>query len=345
MNHFANFNGDDLLKDIRVFLIYSNYTALPLGILLNSLSIVICTRKNRSKNTTTWFYYNVVSITNVLILVEVFVVFYYLSLGLAVTSISNFSCKLVTYTSRVLTQFSSWLNVVITYDHIWLISQPQKYKTLTQSKKYIGLVLAGLLLVLCAANFMNLEFGLVDLPEPTITTQAPTTLLGEIKDIILNTTTTQAPPPKYTKGCTSKSTGDVFIRDMIALVMRSLLPFVLMFFGNIVLVYKFHRSKKTSQANNTSPKKELDFIIVIVVLNLVFFGLTLPNAVAELTLQNYGPRSLFTPTSIEMANVQLAYIITTNVSFYNHVVTFFVNLRFNALFFIEFKVLFCMRGF
>jgi hypothetical protein len=343
MNHFANYHGNDLLKTINQFLTYSNFIAMPLGVVLNSLSILICIRKNRSKNTTTWFYYKIVSITNVLILVDMFTVFYYLSIGLAITSMSEFSCKFVTYSSRVLLQFSAWLNVLVTFDHVLLISQPQRYKTLTQNKKYIYLAMFGVVLVLCGVNTLNLEFGLIELVEPSYTTTAKTTTVTDTdRDFHFGDNKTT---PSTIIMCTPKAAEDVLVRDIINLVMRMFLPFVLVFLGNIVLIIKFRESKRTSIANNTTPKKELDFIIVIFVLNVMFIGFTAPQAVAELMLQSYGPRGQFTASSMEMANAQLVYVIATNVAFYNHVLTFFVYLRFNALFFIEFKVLFFMRDF
>ena len=109
----------DLTYTTHVVEYYICVIVCSIGFATNTLNIVVSTRKKLLKNT--MGFYNIsMSIFNILTLVTVgYLDFFTQSIGQTPLILrSNLNCILISYVMRVISQMSSWLNVMVTTDRM-----------------------------------------------------------------------------------------------------------------------------------------------------------------------------------------------------------------------------------
>ena len=143
-----------------------------------------------------------------------------------------------------------------------------------------------------------------------------------------------------TRTCTSEKR-IVLARDMVAASFRSILPFLSMLAGNVILIRALIQSKLRSkgQTLNKSPqksmKKEIQFTVAILSMNMIFIVVYLPLTVTLYIsgILAYNP-SLASATF--KAGNALAFNISVYIAFLNNSLPLLINLKFNHIFRKEF---------
>ena len=267
-----------------------------------------------------------------------FITYFPISIGKDLSITSDIACKLIPYAVRICVQIPSWIQVFITYDRYFLVAYPNRFRFL-RTKLFIFLLNSGMMVFLLAINVPNLLFNL-----RSQTVSSSSNINGSN---MTSVTTTR----------TCVSTRDISLwRDMTAIVVRTMVPFFLILYGNSLLVRTFLESKRrvhashadqTSATNNSSEstsksiktnastsrasKKEFPFINSIIAMDVFFLISLLPLAVTLVisNIYTYIP-SIGSPGNV--AANRLAYFISIYFSVTANIFTFVVTLMFNKLF-------------
>ena len=300
----------NIINTNNTFLFYISIIIFPFGIVFNTLSILVFMRKQFSKYNFS-FYNTWIAIINSIILMLAFCVYYTQSKRNDILVWSEFTCKFFNYTLRVFMTTSSWLNVLIAFDRWMCIKYPDKYNFMVKRKfMYLYLILIILLsMVLHSSNlFLNL-----------------------VSTTSLNPSTNQT---IITKLCTSYEIA-INIRDIVTIIIRTLLPFIVMFILNISLIRNLIITKKSLNITR-SLSREFNFSFSIIALNMLFLISLLPNMVSLILLNifQYGFKSQL--TSKNLAIINFGFSISIFFITYNYAFPFLVNLKFNKLFRNEF---------
>jgi hypothetical protein len=328
-------NGEHVMEMIKNFLYLSNKIVIPLALLFNLLSIITCRKNILSKTTNIWLHYTLVSATNIIIIVLGALQYASIDNDYNILISSGFSCVFVSFITRVFLQFSSWLNVTITFENMLLVRKQQLHKKYLSKKQNIILLITILFLILCLMNSLNLKLELVVVKKIALNVTLQIIITSEIESIT-NVTST------LSTLCTTDQR-IIFFRDSIAQTFRLFIPFFLMVIGNFLLVQKLKRSKLKSCRVEGKSKKELKFIYAILALNILFFVSLVPTTITTilLNIHNYGDSNTFESKSLEIAYIKFANIISAVIATYNYVFPFLINLKFNRLFYEEFMHIFC----
>ena len=285
---------------------YTCLTIVNLGFITNILNIVICSRKRMHVNTM-GFYNILMSIFNILSFVCAYLLFFPVSAGLKDLLLeSYYSCILVTYSTRVFIQMSSWLNVMVSMDRAILISFPRKFKFLKE-KKFISCIVLVLFVIICGLNVPNLFFKLGSQITFISNETSNHTICGSSNDIVLL---------KYT----------------IIIVMRIVVPIVLTVILNIILIRKLFVSRHSLNITR-SLKKDYQFALTIVILNFAYMLTETPFMWGTINMYLSNNEEINKAVSLEvLTTAKLIFICTFMLSTYMFGSVFFVNLFFNKIF-------------
>ena len=263
-------------------------------------------------------YYNILTaITCNFSIVLLYLGFFMPGLGLDVLLLSDFSCKINQFLTRVLTHLISWLNVLTSFDRMISVIYPYKHRLISK-KRHIILSIMLVIIDLSIMNSTNLFYNLT-----------------VIRSVYVNATNTTV----TTKGCVGVNT-ITEIADLVAIISRTLLPFFLMFFSNsalIVYLYKHRRVISTTR----SMKKELNFSVSVIAQNIIFVLLMTPYSVAKVYQYNidYILKSRYFNLTKEVVIFNIFYVCAACLSTYTSCYLFFVNVAFNKLFRKELRVI------
>jgi hypothetical protein len=275
------------------------------GIVSNFLNILICLRKNL-RNGILGYYNFLISIFNILAFVTISFFYFPVTIGLkSVANLSDSSCAILTYSTRVFIQMSIWINVGVTIDRFLSVTFPNRFQFINDRKKlsFIVLIVFKVLLLL---NVPNLFYKIN-------------------QDV-----------------CTSTSLV-VFIRNLEIALFRAILPSILHIVFSAILIYKLYISGNRVQSN-MNDQRDRRYTRIVIALN-VFFCLTeFPFSSLTLYFGIIGqtpsyPISEGASVSIGIAN--FIYYVTLAFSGFTFNSLFIVNLMFNRKFQKELKKIFC----
>ena len=284
---------------------YSIIAVSAFGILTNLLNIQVSFRKEMRK-TAMGFYNIIISTINCIYLCVVLINGNYLST-------SQYACVLIPYFIRVMYQMSSWLNVMVLFDRMILISYNKRRMHEVDKVEFnlrkVSLLVLGLLAILCLINVPNLLFRL----------QTQT-----YYNSVTNTTVVYLP-------CTSDSI-IVLIRDILSSISRVFLPLIIGTIINGVLITKLLRYTPTTDV--VSQDRELKFAKTIIILNVIYGVSNLISVVTLILINVYGyNQTLISTTSNESAISSFAYVCANIFgAFINCDLIFFVNILSNKRF-------------
>jgi len=243
---------------------------------------------------TTMGFFNVrLSIFNTLSIVFVgFIWGFPQSIGYQVIVLtSDSACKIIPYLTRIMSQMSSWLLVMASFDRMLMllsyksknnVRDPQEIK---DTKKH-SLRIKVLFLLICLVNIPNLFFSL--------NTQI-------IFDTITNKTL-----PKVTL-CTSTPTV-ILLRDIVTRFSYGLLPFILQIAISAILIYRLR--KLDGLMHTVSINRERKYTFTIIVFNLIFIMADVFNTVCIIFINIYGynEATYISKNSKEAAISSFAYL-------------------------------------
>lgn len=280
------------------FLYYSTLTLVPISFFFNILAILVFLRKI-FKNNTNGFQNITLNLVNNMILIFVFLSYYTQSVGNDIRLTSNFACKLVSFILRSLVQLSSWIYVLIVAERVVCVTYPLQYRIFNKKRIVITSVVVTAFLILSILNSPNLLLNLVETPTNSSGNQTSISVICTGDGLVLK------------------------IRDIVVIIFRMIIPFILTLLLNIVLIVKLVKVKKNIRKGDSFMMREYKFAFSIIVLNVLFILTLIPNIVA-LIYSNLAPNAPEIATFMR----QLSQLIAS----YNYCFNFFINLITNNMF-------------
>jgi hypothetical protein len=268
------------------------------GLLMNILNIVVFNRRAFAANMR--FYYTFLSALdafNLLVCVVSFVPFSY-ERGLNFQS--DASCKLLSFLRRLGTHSSSWTLVIISFDRVFYIMFNATYRSILGAKYFLSSVTL-MLSIVTATSCISFVFMLT---ETRLNVNNQTLLLLD---------------------CVAPRSMGLWV-NVSAFLMRAIVPFVLMFTLNLVLIRKLFWIKSQVRKVNSS-KKELHFAFTIIAINYVFLLLNLPLIAQQ--IYEYWPN---TDSDDHRARMRLLQVLSGILLYAFHAYTLFFHLKFNIIF-------------
>lgn len=224
---FANYI-QSLSKSVNL---YFSATVVPIGIMLNVVTIAIFTSKRLNKNTNMGMFYISLAIYDILALFNSILFIQLLpSLSINLINTSDFCCKFISLWRRTVIQCPSWMQVLITLDRLRSVCFPNKLKLMEKKSKVLSII-PSIFIVVCVINMTHMGFFKRELFSTTKRFDNQT-------NITLNQTT-------ITVSCAASS-AIVTLTDVMNVLMRSYIPFVVMLSMNIQLTRTFIKSRKKS---------------------------------------------------------------------------------------------------
>jgi hypothetical protein len=250
----------ELARSINFY--YSAIMA-PIGILLNMATIFVFYSK-RIRTTTMSLLYISLAISDTLSLLNS-VLFSQLlpSLRIDLMILSEFSCKFFTVWRRSVIQAPSWILVFITVERFRSVCYPAKWKFL-ENKRILIIITLGIYFVLILLGSTYWTFTVK-------------------KTINYNDSSINGSNVQDSLECVSSHDLISFVTDIIVMLMRCHIPFVVMLILNIKLTKRFLLSRRkfstaraTINKNNASKesansmKKENYFTRTVLTMNFTF---------------------------------------------------------------------------
>lgn len=308
------------IKSIQLgSLFYASLIMMPIGVLFNLMSIIVFLRK-RLRSTIMAYYNTLLAVCNILALFTLFTYYFTISIKSDITLLSQFMCKLVNYVLRICIHSVSWTQCAMIIDRMLVISFHNRF-TFLKNKNIISIILVANLLVLMVANLSNFQLY-----------------------INYENKTYQNQTRLATAACTSTLT-ILLIRDIISLMLRAILPFIIMLISNIILILsiiklkKMQKYKKNQTIKNckTPQCKESQLAFSIIAINIVFFITCSPIAVSLIVVDYYYYYSEYNEENfLNSEIILLCQYILAYFSTLNNILTFPLNLRYNKIFKAEF---------
>lgn len=320
MNATIIINTYHELQHVTKSLVYYSFLIVSnLSFLTNILNIVICNRSKTRKKNTFGLYNTLMSSFNILSLIFSYLIYFPLSFGDGKDLLlkSSLNCILISYFNQVCVQMCSWLNVTMSIDRTICIGFSHKF-LFHKSKRNILFICWGLFLVICLVNIENF-FG-------NITSK---TFIDEKE----NTTVSF----EY---CISFSSEVGIMRDFISQIMRTVLPVLLEFLLNAILIYKLldSRRRNGNVSRSRSLNRDYKFAFLIVILNFLFLITQTPFMIVTIytCVINYVHQDdAFFTSDAELIMTEYLSVITGVFATYMFGSIFFVNLFFNRIFQME----------
>ena len=286
------------------FQYYSSLTVAPICFFFNSLAIIVFLSK-KLKNTN-WIQNIILNLTNNMVLVNIFIIFYTKSINKDILVYSNLHCKLLSFSIRVLVQQSSWIYVILAAERLLCVTYPNEYKSFKNKRLALVLVVGIVLALICILNIPNLFFNIETTTQQSISANQTLSSLACTSDALIGK-----------------------IRNYVVIAFRMVIPFMLTMILNMILVVRLKNKRKTAK------KSEDKFAFSIIVLNLLFI-ITLIPAIVAMIYSNVVSNT----RQIAIANFMLH--VSQVISSYNYGFNFFINLKTNILFRKQFlKFVFC----
>ena len=279
---------------------YMSISFIPMGFVLNLFSIYVFTSRKLRNNKISYLSCWYISFETISIIFG-FVLFVFLpTVNFNISLKSEFNCKVFTYIRRIIIHCSSWTQVTCTLDRFLSIKFLNKIDILKQKGRNLCVITLIIILSISIINISNLFYHFI--------------YTGQNNE---------------TKITCNANSNIKFTSDLISVVLRNILPFLVMLILNIIMAKDLIQSKSKFEQKNGN-KRELQFTFTIICMNLIFFILNTPLSVVFI-IQNIYKLNPST-SAVKLANIQLAYDVTLCVSFINNCLPFFINFAFNKLF-------------
>jgi hypothetical protein len=295
-----------LSRIVSTITLYGTIFIVFPGLVMNAFNLYIFNR-NRAFTPSVRFFYTFQSLNDINNLINCIIIFFPLSFGVDVGTLSDPICKLSFIMRRFAAHTASWSQVMVSFDRVFSIMFSVKYKNI-EGKKYRWTCAALPVLGLLAANMIGLYYT---------RTETRTTL---------NNVTT------ITYRCVlPRSIG--FLVSMLTSLQRTVLPFSLMILFNTMLVYSMHAQKRKMQLQRRRQttaqitRREFNFAIPIIALNSLFLLLNTP-----LMLQQFSEFLINIDSDEHRARINLYRIIGVYCMYAYSALTFLFYTAFNKIF-------------
>lgn len=284
----------------------------PLGFIFNVINIILF-KCPHFKDSSMTFYHITFSINNNIMLFTNFFVYILASLKRDPTNWSNFTCIFFSTCSRVWSAASSWLIVLLTLDRINHFYNHRHFKFLKNKKIFVLFFMYVTFFCLNSGNlFLHLEST-------------------SILDTITNTTIS------FLKCTASKEV--LFDKEMVVLVVKSILPFIVIAILSFTLKKLLNKNKRVADLNENL-KMEYIFSYSMWVYDLFFLLANFPYSITLSLIINIRNDSSILVTSRLFVLSDFFHNVSLFLTLYNFTFMFLVNIKFNVLYRKEFMNLY-----
>ena len=147
----------------KTFLFHINLTLIPLGLVLNTFSMIVFTKK-KFRDLKIGTFYRVITFLDILALLWSFLLYYTPAINNDFKVWSDLTCKLAGYFLRFGLQISSWLNLFLTVDRFLIVKyMGQKFRFL-DNPLFIILIILCIILFIALINMLSFWFRVFDKP-------------------------------------------------------------------------------------------------------------------------------------------------------------------------------------
>lgn len=247
------------MTDISMDLIFPPLIFM-IGLVGASIGFLVFTLRKKLKNIGPVNMYKYLLITDNFYLLQVFLFYLASTFGVKIYLVSRETCKLLSYVRFLATPLSPMLLVYISMERYFSIKYPKMRYTLRQDSTQ--------LLYLAAVIIYNIIFYI------------PILFIFDIEtlDISINSTKNSS---ELTPFCLNKSPLVAYYMDIVN---RVIIPFVLMSVSSFLLIDSIFKSRRRVISKYTSKelekiKKDVNFAISSVSLNLFYLALNLPFSI------------------------------------------------------------------
>lgn len=278
-----------------------NIIMSAIGIPCNLLSIIIFTRLLRNK-TNMGFLGIFQSIIDMLILALFLLVFRSSQLfGTSFAGMNDSLCKFLTFLRRFILHASSWIAVLSTFDRFTFVlyGHDNRLKFM-KNKLMLSSCIFAIFTIITILDIPNLFFYVQN------------------------------------RACTGNNNA-VISSDIISILLRTYIPFVLMVVFNIFMIRKLFNNTRTTFKQNSLSRKEYQFTLAVMAYDAYFFILNAPLSIYYIMYDiNLYSDALKGDDLVFNAAYSVSGAVTSNFSFLVQTFSFFMYVCFNKLYRIEF---------
>ena len=315
---------NDVLDNIRStwlgrdVVFYMAILIMPIGILFNFAACIVFIRKPLNQNTQRGFICFMLGLFNIVVLSTQLANFLTAAFDNPWYDLSQFSCKFVNLLLNVTLQLPSFQQCLITAETLLCVKYPSKFRSL-RTRKAICLIMCILVVILV---ILNVEAFFYALHEEKIFNDAS------------NRT-------EISTEC-ALSLRLSLILDIMNILMRNLVPFIVILVMNRMIVYHVRSSRRRVFAGSISKrfggvsasKRDVNFVNSITAMNILFFVIYFAWTVALLCNQVYANFFATDNQNSERIKKALDYFLIASefVSYMHNSSLFFIGLAFNSQF-------------
>lgn len=343
---YTDITERELTEDLTIMYItekvniYYTLIMLPIGIVVNVISLLVYSRKKLNKSSIGTLYF-LLCIFNIIALVEsiIFKILIYLEVDFNKVSVAF--CRLFGVVQYTFLQLPSFQQALVSIEIFISVLFPKRFLKLRTKKNCVifsFLIALGLFI-------LNCQFVMYNLHETSDDQHA----FGD--DVAMNFFAhfNITFPQNVTHtldlldSCKMDHLHDAFA-DAMNIILRVLIPFMIMLLTSIFVSRKLINSKSNIKKKeiqkrhsiipNSSDfvlKKEYQFAVTTILLNLFFLIIFLPRSIAYLFSVIYTFKATLQDVKFVLV-LNLFRVVSEGVAFINNISLFFTNLAFNNLF-------------
>ena len=277
---------------------YDNIFILAVGVPLNLINIFVFTRLmlNKKNKTNIGFLGLCQSIVDIILLMYFQLVFRSSFFGVTFTNTSDALCKSLNFIRRILTCSSSWMQLINTFGRfVYVIFGYRGRFSFMKQKRYLGLIIFGVLIVLAVANTNNLFYYL-------------------------------------SKGTCTADNAILVASDMVLIIMRLYIPIFLMIVFNVFMIRVVIQKRKIALGENSKNRKEHHFTVAVIANDVCFFLFHLPVSTYFILYDINLYSGAFSGDPLFSANYNLFGNVVKDFSLCIQTFSFFIYLVFNKIY-------------
>lgn len=325
MNDSSQFMIDRITSATNTMNFYYSITIIPIGIILNIVTIIIFATIHRHKPTNSNLLYIGLSIYDLFALTNSILFAQLLpSLNIWLVNYSNTLCILLNWWRKIIIQSPSWVQVLITLERYNSVVSANKINVL-KSKRNLIIMLFLIFLILFVVNMGHAwYFTIVTIKNSTVSIQD----INNFENYLITNVSFVI---KVTQVCSSTITVSL-VTDAVNVFFRFLAPFTIMVVLNVLLSKNLFASKRRSTGSTRrSFKRERNYTITVIGFNILFFTLNLPWSV-WFVMSHLQKAGLGFQSEMDAAILNLLNGVVFSIFYLNNLSSFILNMCFNKIF-------------
>ena len=289
---------------------YFNIVSSSIGIPCNIISIFIFARLMRIKTNMGFLFIWQCSVDLLMLLLYLFLFRSTSTFGINIYGINNFDCKFLNVLRRFILHASSWIAVLTTFDRFTFVVYGHEGRfRILKKKRYLTCII-----------FVIFAFILIlDIPS----------FFFYINKV----------------GICKADFSAKLSSEILSILMRELIPFLIIVIFNIIIVIKIYKSKKIPVSNQTEHESQnevhVQFTRAVIPFDVFFLIVNFPLFVYYIFYGINGYSGAFDKNALFYAKYLVANAVLSDTSFYQQTISFFIYLAFNRLF--RHELLYCLR--